>query len=217
MIRRASIPAARPPPRPRPRRRAARRRLPAPAAPAARRSGRRASAARQPLEPVVLGPDPHRGVRGHEGGEHRHQRHFVAPVLIERFDPAQVVEPLRREPGLLLAARAAPPRPASPPPRCGRAPSPTSPDSGRPRRAPEHEALEAAPAPRSTYTSTSETRIAVTAATARTRRAARSRAAATSRDGTARRSRSPARPAWETRARTPRCRARRRPGSPAGW
>ena len=187
MMRRASIPAARPRParrRPRAEQRddvVERAPLPRPGEPRPR------PPPAQPFEAVVLGADPHRRLRRHEGREHRHQRHLVDPVLIERLDPAQVVEPARREPGLLLHLPRAPPRPGARRPRCGRAPFPTTRDSGLPRRGGAPGIRGAAPAPRSTYTSTSDTRTEVTAATGRTRRAARSRPAATSRGGTARR------------------------------
>ena len=187
MIRRASIREARPRPGPRRPRRAGPRCRRAHEPRAARPAGRRASAAiatRSGRAPA--GPD--HGLRGHERREHRHQRHLVDPVLIERLHSAQVVQPLGREPRLLLEF---------PPRRVGRRlpgsmwPCTVSQDPGqRPpaaRLSTRHSS--ALPGPRNTYRSMSETRTEVTAATARRHRAGRCPPAAISRDGTAHRTR----------------------------
>ena len=143
MMRRASIPAA----RRRSSRASASREAAATMSSSARRSRGQAKRARpppagEPLEAVVLRSQPHRGVLGHERREHRHQGDLVDPVLIERLHPAQVVQPDRRESGFLLQLRGPQLRPAARPPRCGRAPSPTTPGSGPPAAAPQHQALQ---------------------------------------------------------------------------
>ena len=218
MIRRASIPGARPPPGRRRRRRAG------PPRPSSARASRgqanrlrrrsRASHSKR----VVLGPEPHRLLGRDEGGEHRDQRDLVAPVLIERLDPAQVVEPVGRE------SRFPPPAPAraawagvSP---ASMWPCTVSQEPGQrpPLPALQHQTLERRARRRAARRRRpARPAILVTASTARTRRAARCRPAATSRDGTARRARSPCPRAWERPRRTRRCRApRSRAPTPGG-
>ena len=207
MIRRASIPGARPPP---PRRRplpssctassrARRSRGQAKRAPRRRRRRATRSASCSGPSRTAASPGPRR-------------RRTPAPgpprpaVLIERLDPAQVVEPERHQSGLLLPAPAAA---AS----AGRSPSSMCPctvshePGHRPPGGPaQHQALAArAPIPRRTYTSTSETRTEVMAPSARTRPAARCLPAGISRDGTAPRSPFPAPPGWERLRRIRRC------------
>ena len=144
MMRRASIPGARPRPLPRRPSRAS-----CTASSSARRSrgqakrvaGRRR---RQPLVRVVLGAQPHRGI----GGARR--RRTPAPARPRRPGADRTSRPGSGCTAARARARSPPPARAAPPPtaarrpRCGRAPSPTSPDSGRPARTPQHQALEPA-------------------------------------------------------------------------
>src|SRR5829696_6893077 len=56
----------------------------------------------EPLEAVMLRPEPHDRVSCHEGGEHRHQSDLISAMLVEQLDAAQVVEGGGHEAGLFL-------------------------------------------------------------------------------------------------------------------
>ena len=194
MIRRASIPGARPPPRP-----------PSPAPSRAHGVVERAPLARpgesaarlRRRQPLVArrAPAPSRTAvsGGDEGGEHRHQRHLVHAGAGRTSRPGS-------------GCTAAPARAPSPPAARAAAASagvlarldvavhrlPRARAAARRRPGEAPGTRSAAPCPRRTYTSTSETRTEVMGATARRRPAARCPPAATSRGGTAPRSRCPA-------------------------